>query len=208
VHTDAVQAVGKIAVSFADLGVDLMTLTPHKFAGPRSIGALVMRPGLALVPLLHGGFQQASLRPGTEDPALAAGFQLALEKALSGQPQFEAEMDALNQLCYQTLQELVSGPLHVNGEGAPRSPHTLNVSFPGVDRQTLLLAADAAGVAFSTGSACSSGSSETSPVLLAMGLESSLAESAIRLSFGWTTTPDAILNASLKIAEIVNLLRP
>jgi cysteine desulfurase len=207
IHCDAVQAIGKLPVSFRELGVDLLSFTPHKFNGPRGIGGLVVRPGADPAPILFGGFQQRGLRPGTEDVALAAGCHLAVEKARSSQPENFNRMIEVRDLFLNNLRTSMRGSFVENGSGATRSPHTLNLSFPGVERQTLLIAADVAGLAISTGSACSSGSSEPSPVLLAMGLETDLVESSIRVSFGRDTMPAEAVRGANLLAQIVNSLR-
>ena len=207
IHCDAVQAIGKLPVSFCELGVDLLSFTPHKFHGPRGIGGLVIRSGADPAPLLFGGFQQRGLRPGTEDVALAAGCQLAMEMAVLSQPDNFTRLVEVRDIFLNNLRTLMRGSFVVNGSSALRSPHTLNLSFPGVERQTLLIAADVAGLAISTGSACSSGSSEPSPVLLAMGLETELVESSIRVSFGRDTTPDEAVRGAELLAQIVNELR-
>jgi cysteine desulfurase len=206
-HSDAVQAVGKIPVSFRELDVDLMTVTPHKYYGPRGIGMLIHRAGVSLTPLLHGGFQQGGIRPGTEDVALAVGAHLATSLAVKGQPTHAADLVRLRDAFLESLRIALVGDCVLNGNGARRSPHTLNVAFPGVDRQTLMIAADVAGIAVSTGSACSSGSSEVSAVLLAMGVKRSILESSIRVSFGRGNSLDDVHAAATRIAQIVNDLR-
>ncbi len=206
-HCDAVQAIGKLPVSFRALGVDLLSFAPHKFNGPRGIGGLIIRPGVELAPILFGGFQQRGLRPGTEDVALAEGCHLAMEKAVSSQAENFIKFGEVRDLFLDNLRTSLRGEFVENGLGAIRSPHTLNLSFRGVERQTLLIAADVAGLAISTGSACSSGSSEPSPVLLAMGLEPSLVESSVRISFGQDTTPLEAIRGAALLAQIVNELR-
>ncbi len=206
IHTDAVQAVGKIAVDFHVLGVDAMTFTAHKLNGPRGIGGLVVRHGLTPQPLHFGGFQQMAVRPGTEDVALAAGMGQAFELFVD---QLEPRSLAMQRRRDQLQHKLVSefNDLVINGGQAERVPHTLNLSFPGVDRQSFLLAADMAGLAISTGSACASGSSELSPVLLSMGLEKDLVEGSVRISLGVGTTDTEIDSAAQRIISIVNNLR-
>ena len=201
-HTDAVQAVGKIPVQFRELGIDAMSFTAHKFHGPRSIGGLLLRHGLSPHPILYGGFQQMAIRPGTEDVALAAGMCQALELYQSDS---EGRYEHLLKLRDRLQAALVGkfGDLVVNGGDALRAPHTLNISFPGIDRQSFLLAADMAGLAISTGSACASGSSELSPVLLAMGLENRIVEGSIRISLGVSTTEAEIDDAASRITSII-----
>jgi cysteine desulfurase len=205
-HTDAVQAVGKIPVNFRELGVDAMTVAPHKFHGPLGIGALLLRHGVKLQPQLFGGFQQAGLRPGTENVALAVGFHTALKLAVEELPDRAARMQSLRDELEKTLSadfpEMV-----IVGEQAPRLPNTSCVSFPGLDRQALVMALDLAGVACSTGSACASGSSEPSPTLIAMGLPKPVIDGAIRLSLGAFTTAVEVTEAARRIIKTVKHLR-
>ncbi len=191
IHTDAVQVLGKSPMSFEQLDVDAMTITAHKLHGPVGIGGLILRHGVALSPMLFGGFQQLGLRPGTESPVLAAGFARAIALATGS-------MDVQSQRMQRLRQRLESGILErlsmsvVLGTDAQRLPHTLSVSFPGLDRQAVQLALDRSGVACSTGSACASGSSQPSHVLQAMGLEPELVRGGIRLSLSRETTESDI----------------
>ncbi len=207
VHTDAVQAVGKIPVNFSAVGVDALTFTPHKFHGPRGIGGLLLRAELTVEPLLYGGFQQAGLRPGTEDVALTAGCRKALEIALTNLPEQAISITQKRDQFLDRLRSELGGLVTVNGEMAPRLPNTLNVAFPGVDRQALLLAADFAGLAISTGSACASGSSEPSPILLAMNLPPEVVESSIRISFGRDTSDGDLEEAASRLGRLVKDLK-
>jgi cysteine desulfurase len=205
-HTDAAQVAGKAPVDFCKLGVDLMTIAAHKFHGPVGIGALVLREGVGLQPLLLGGFQQAGLRPGTESVALAVGMHAALAACTR-------DLEAIRQVVALLRDEfegllLEECPeLSVNGAAAERLPHVSNIAFPEVDGQALLMALDLAGVGCSTGSACASGSSEASPTLLAMGLEKGLAESSLRFSLGRDTTADEVRQAARRILQIYKDLR-
>jgi cysteine desulfurase len=205
-HTDAVQVAGKLPLHFRDLGVTALTITPHKFHGPRGIGALVVRHGVKLNPLLHGGFQQAGLRPGTEDVALAIGMFTALQL---WQREAAERATRMQQLRDRLEVQLFAGDANVviNGAAAQRLPHTSNIAFVGLNRQALLMALDLAGVACSTGSACASGSSEPSPVLLAMGCDEGVVEGSLRLSLGATTTPADVEEAARRILLAVNELR-
>ncbi|HJS06258.1 MAG TPA: aminotransferase class V-fold PLP-dependent enzyme [Pirellulales bacterium] len=206
IHTDAVQAVGKIPVHFRELGVDAMTVAPHKFHGPLGIGALLLRHGVNLEPQLVGGFQQEGLRPGTENVALAVGFHEALKIATAELPERAARMqqlrDELEQLILAEAPDAV-----VIGKSAPRLPNTSCISFPGLDRQALVMALDLAGVACSTGSACASGSSEPSPTLVAMGLPKDVINGAIRLSLGAFTTTAEVAEAARRIIKAAKHLR-
>jgi len=205
-HTDAVQVVGKLPVDFRRLGTAALTLSAHKLHGPRGIGALVLRHGVLLKPILFGGFQQEALRPGTESVALAAGLQMALEIW-----QREADSRATRMCKLRDRLEglLLAGDedLQIHGAGAPRLPHTTNVSFLGLDRQALLMALDLAGVACSSGSACASGSSEPSPVLVAMGCGEAAIQGSLRLSLGACTTAAEVDLAARRILLVVKDLR-
>lgn len=205
-HTDAVQAVGKIPVSFRELGVTAMTVAPHKFHGPLGIGGLLVKHGAKLQPLFHGGFQQSGLRPGTESVALAIGFYTALvlaDRELAAREQRMAELrENLESLLLAGAPDAV-----IIGASSPRVPTTTCVAFPGVNRQALVMALDMAGVACSTGSACASGSSEPSSTLVAMGLETEQIESAIRLSLGALTTASEVEEGARRILKCVKQLR-
>jgi cysteine desulfurase len=205
-HTDAAQAAGKLAVNFRALGAATMSVAAHKFGGPLGIGALVVRHGTSLAPQMFGGFQQAGLRPGTESVALAVGMRTALEAWAANRDAWLAHLESLRNHFESQLKAADCGAV-VLGELAPRLPQTSNVAFPGVDRQAMFLALDQAGVACSTGSACASGSSEPSPVHLAMGLDLGLISSALRFSFGISTTPAQADEATRRILKICNELR-
>jgi cysteine desulfurase len=202
-HTDAVQVIGKIPVSFADLGCDALSFTAHKLHGPRGIGGLMLKHGLEIEPILFGGFQQMAMRPGTEDVSLLAGMYRAIEIALD-EPERSARIGVLRDLLESELSKRFD--LTINGQSAPRMSHTSNVSFAGIDRQAFLMAADISGLAISTGSACASGSSEPSPVLLAMNATDEVVQGSIRISLGATTTKDEIYQAIARISTIVENL--
>lgn len=207
VHTDAVQVVGKIPVNFRELGVDALTFTAHKFHGPTGIGGLLLSGRTRLEPLLVGGFQQAAARPGTESVPLVAGLRAAVD---AWQLDAESRTTHMLQLRDRLERRLLADPhaqSTIHGIEAPRLPHTTNVSFPGLDRQALLMALDQAGVSCSTGSACASGSSEPSPVLIAMGLPEAQIQSALRISLGVTTTAEEVDRAAERILLIVKHLR-
>ena len=205
-HTDAVQAVGKLPVDFHQLGVDALTVTPHKFHGPLGIGGLLVRAGLALEPSLFGGSQQLGLRPGTESVALTVGFHRALQQATVELAERSLRIASLRQKLETTLLENCP-EVTIQGAAVARLPHVSNVAFPGLDRQSLLMALDMAGVACSTGSTCASGSSEPSPVLQAMGLDDAIVRSALRFSLSARTTDDEITQALERIVNTCNDLR-
>lgn len=206
VHTDAVQVVGKLPVDFRLLGVEAMTVTAHKFHGPRGIGALLLRHGVQIEPLLYGGFQQMGIRCGTECVALSVGFCKALELWRQEADERAARMAQLRVRLETELRQALPQAV-VNGEHAPRLPHTTSISFPGLDRQALLMALDTVGLCCSSGSACASGSTEPSHVLLAMGCKKPVVDGALRLSLGATTTAAEIARACEKIVAAVNQLR-
>lgn len=205
-HVDATQVVGKLPVDFRVLGASTMTFTAHKFHGPLGIGALVVRHGVALAPQLFGGFQQAGLRPGTESVALAVGMLSALELWHAEQ---DARRERLGRLRDEFEQAICAGwpEAVVIGVAAARLPQTSNIALVGLDRQALFIALDQAGIACSTGSACASGSSEPSPAHLAMGLPKAVISSALRFSFGATTTADEVAESSRRILAVCNDLR-
>jgi cysteine desulfurase len=202
-HTDAVQAVGKVPIHFRELSVDALSFTGHKFGGPRGIGGLILRHGLTPAPLQFGGFQQMALRPGTEDVALVAGMETALEIFHKNETDYYSDVLVLRNHLEKTLLSRFPD-LVINGVNATRLPHVSNLSFPEVDRQSFLMAADMKGLAISTGSACASGSSELSPVLLAMGLEKSIIENSVRISLGVSNTRDEIENTIEIISQILS----
>ena len=190
-HTDAVQTFGQTSVTLDGLGADLLTVSAHKIYGPKGAGALAVRSGIPFEPLLHGGGQERGRRSGTENVAAIAGFGEAVRLLL---PEREAEavrLAALRDLLLGSLRERIP-TLVLNGHPADRLPNNLNVSFPGLDAESLLLSLDRAGISASSGSACASGSIEPSHVLTAMGLPEERINSAIRLTLGRGTTREEI----------------
>lgn len=186
VHTDAVQAPGRIAVNFAGMGADLMSLSAHKLGGPKGIGALVVRDHLDLVPLVRGGGQERRRRAGTEDIAGIAGFGAAAKAALSQLANAE-RVSALRDQLEVSLMAVVPSTV-VIGKNAPRLCNTSLVALPGKLAETLVIRLDLAGFAVSAGSACSSGKVGASHVLGAMNVERDIASAAIRVSIGAGTT--------------------
>jgi cysteine desulfurase len=205
-HCDGVQAVGRIPVRFHDLGVSTLSLSAHKFHGPKGIGALLVRRGVKLRPSLWGGHQQSGRRPGTEPVALAVGLATALDLA---HREREARLEQVARLRRHFLDRLRSAaePVVLNGPAKAEVPHTLNLSFPGLRADALLMALDLAGVACSTGSACSSGSLLPSPVLQAMGMPEPVLHSAMRFSLSALLTEEEIDEAARRIARCVARLR-
>ncbi len=205
-HTDATQAAGKWPLSFRELGAATMTIAAHKFGGPVGIGALLVRRDATLAPLLRGGVQQGGVRPGTESVALAVGLRAALELWERNRGEWAAHLQSLRDSFELALQRALPS-VEVIGNTADRLPTTSNVAFVGLDRQALFVALDQAGIACSTGSACASGSSEPSPTHLAMGLDPAVVSSALRFSFGVSTTHADVAGATDRITRICNNLR-
>lgn len=205
-HCDAAAAVGKLPVSFHGLGVASLTLSAHKFHGPKGVGALLLRKGTKLRPLFLGGHQQQGKRPGTEPVPLAVGMAVALELAVGKLTSNRARTQELRARFLSHLQSTCA-PIHVNGPDQGGLPGTLNISFPGCQADILLMKLDLAGVACSTGSACSSGSLLPSPVLRAMQVAPDVLQSALRFSFDADTSAEAVIAAGSCIALVVNNLR-
>jgi cysteine desulfurase len=205
-HCDAAAAAGKLPVRFHELGVTTLTLSGHKFHGPKGIGALLVRREAKLRPLLYGGHQQQGRRPGTEPVPLAVGLAVALELAVKEMAQRQQRVLDLRRRFLDQLRA-AAGPLVVNGPQEGSVPHILNVSFPGCRADLLLMKLDLAGVACSTGSACSSGSLLPSPVLEAMGVPSAVLHSAMRFSFSHLLSEAEVEQAAQRVAEVVARLR-
>lgn len=205
-HLDAVQAAGKIPVNFHALGAATLSVAAHKFGGPRGLGALLLRRGVALPPFMHGGHQESDHRPGTEPAPLAAGMARALELCHREMAARAAELARLRDRLEQGLAAHCP-PVALNGAREQRLPNTLNVSFPGLAADALLVALDLAGVACSLGSTCSSGATRTAAALTAMGLPPERLQSAVRFSLGATTSEQEIDQAVELIAGIVKDLR-
>lgn len=188
-HTDAAQSIGKVGINVDELGVDALTIVGHKFYAPKGIGALYVRKGTPLSPIMFGGGQEGGLRSGTENVALIVALGAACEIARNRVAADETRLRALRDRLWSRLLAGVPG-LVLNGDAERRLPHTLNVSFPGVRGSAVLAAAPA--IAASTGSACHEGEETPSSVLQAMGFDRGRALSAVRLSVGRTTTEAGI----------------
>jgi cysteine desulfurase len=191
VHTDAVQSVGKIPVSVRSLGVDLLSLSAHKFGGPKGAGALWIRRGVRLAPILTGGRHERNRRAGTENVPAIAGLGVAAAIARARLAEDGPRIAALRDRLEGAILATVPGTTR-NGAPEPRVPNTTNVSFEGVEAESLLIALDLEGVAVSTGSACSSGTLEASHVLRAMGLPASRTRNSLRFSLGSQTTAQEV----------------
>ena len=190
-HTDAIQAFGKIDVDVSKLGIDLLSISGHKIGAPKGIGAMYIRRGTRLDPLFHGGSQDRGRRPGTENVAYAVALARAAELAIEEREVEWARLESLRDSLEEGLLARIPDAV-VHGRGAARAPHVLNISVPGTDSESLLMALDLAGVAASAGSACQSGNVTPSHVLLAMGVKADLAIAAVRMSLGSLTTQEHV----------------
>lgn len=188
---DAVQAAGKVEVDPQRSSADLVALSGHKIGGPQGTGALIVRSGLVLAPLIGGGAQEKRRRGGTENVAGLVGFGAAAETALAGIRDESRRLLRQRARIESRLRELYP-TVRFHGQGVSRLPNTVNFAIPGVPGEMLTIALDLAGIAVSTGSACASGAVEPSHVLLDMGYEEDEARGAVRISLGWSTTPDEI----------------
>ena len=190
-HTDAVQALGKMPVNVDDLGVDYLTVSAHKIYGPKGIGALYVRKGSPLFPLIHGGHQEEGLRAGTYNNIGILGFGKAAKIALDEIDKYGKEIAPLRNRLRDGLVKAIPN-IKINGHPEDVLPNTLNVSFPGAEGEAILLSMDLIGIEASTGSACASGSLEPSHVLMATGVGPELAHGSIRFSLGWGITIEDI----------------
>jgi cysteine desulfurase len=190
-HIDAVQAVGKIPINAEELGVDYLTVSAHKIYGPKGVGALYVKKGAPLFPLIHGGHQEDGLRAGTYNNIGILGFGKAAEIAAGEVEEYGKKLSVLRDKLRSGLTEKIP---HIKINGHPKDilPNTLNISFPGAEGESILLSMDMQGIEASTGSACASGSLEPSHVLLATGVGPELAHGSIRFSLGWGITEDDI----------------
>lgn len=205
-HTDAVQAAGKIAIDVNQIGCDLLTISGHKLHAPQGVGALYVRKGTQLEPMLYGGSHERSRRAGTENVPAIVGLGKAAELANAGFARGEhTKMSAARDRLEMELLALEATGL--NGEGAPRVPNTTNIYFDGIEGEALVIALDLKGLAVSTGAACSSGAIEPSHVLTAMGLSRERAKASIRFSFGKQNTEEDVEFALGLIPETVARLR-
>jgi cysteine desulfurase len=205
-HTDAVQAFGKVPVDLAGLGCTLASLSGHKIGAPKGIGALVVRDRKAIEAIIHGGGQQYGIRPGTENVPGAVAMGRAAALAAAEQADEAARLGALRDELAARIRAVVPD-LVVNAEGAARAPHVLSIAVPGADSEALLMHLDLAGVAASSGSACSTGAVEPSHVLVAMGVPRELALGTVRLSLGHATTADDVTRAAEVMPGVVAKVR-
>ena len=205
-HTDAVQSAGKLPVDVEKLGVDLLSLSGHKFYAPKGVGAIYIRGGTRLKQLLYGGHHQRGFRPGTENVPGIVGLGKAAELARHALAQDAQRIAALRDALEQGLVARVPHA-RINAAAAPRTPNTANITFPGIEGEALIIALDMKGIACSTGAACSSGAVEPSHVLTAIGLAPDDARSSIRFSLGRHTTRAEIDYALEAVPAAVAQLR-
>ena len=206
VHTDAVQAVGKIPVNAAELGVDYLTMSAHKIYGPKGVGALYVKKGVPLLPLIHGGHQEDGLRAGTYNNTGILGFGKAAALALQDLGLYREKCSALQQRLKEGLLEKIPD-IKINGHPVDVLPNTLNVSFPGAEGEAILLSMDLAGIEASTGSACASGSLDPSHVLMAIGVGPEIAHGSIRFSLGWFSSGEDVDYIIKILPPIIEKLR-
>lgn len=205
-HTDAVQAIGAIPVNVDDWQADMLSVSAHKFHGPKGVGALYIRKGTLIESLMHGGAQERGLRAGTENVPAIVGMGKAITLAAGEQPTYYESVSALRD-------ELISGILgsvkgsRLNGHQTKRLPGNVNISIAGVDGEALLIRLDFAGIAVSSGSACTSASPEPSHVLLAIGLNEADARSSVRLTLGRDNTRGEVERVVDELAKIVKSMR-
>jgi cysteine desulfurase len=205
-HSDAVQAFGKVPVALQNLPCTLLTISGHKIGAPKGIGALIVRDRKAIEAIIHGGGQQFGIRPGTENVAGAVALGRAATLAAQEQSTEATRLSGLRDGLIDRLRAVVPDVV-VHGQAAPRAPHVLNIGVPGADSEALLMHLDLAGVAASGGSACSTGAMEPSHVLAAMGVPRALALGSIRLSLGHETTAPDIERVADVFPKVVEKVR-
>jgi cysteine desulfurase len=205
-HTDAVQAVGKVPVNVGELGVDYLTMSAHKIYGPKGIGALYARKGAPLFPLIRGGHQEDSIRAGTYNNIGILGLGKAAGLAQEAVERYGRELSVLRARLRDGLLARVPH-ITINGHPEEVLPNTLNVSFPGAEGESILLSLDIKGIEASTGSACASGSLEPSHVLMAIGAGPELAHGSIRFSLGWGVSEEDIAYIIETVPPIIERLR-
>ena len=205
-HTDAVQAAGYLSLDVAELGVDLLSLSGHKFHGPKGTGVLYMKRGSPYLPLIHGGGQERDRRSGTENIPGIIGLSLALEAADTVREETSQRCAALRDRIIDSVLQQIPGS-RLNGHATQRLPNNANFSFTGVEGEPILLGLDMAGIAASSGSACSSGSLEPSHVLLALGQSAEIARGSLRLTLGRDNTEDEVEYLLGVLVDLVQRLR-
>lgn len=205
-HTDAVQAVGAELIDFQALGVDMLSLSAHKFNGPKGVGALLVRKGLKIEPFMHGGAQERSKRAGTENLAGIAGLAKALEIAVDNLSEKQEKIRAMRDYLIKEIEKNIPY-IKFNGHPTKRLSNNVNFCFRYIEGESLLLMLDLNGICASSGSACTSGSLDPSHVLLALGLPHEIAHGSLRLTLSSKTTKEELDYTVAKLKEIVHRLR-
>ncbi len=204
-HTDAVQAAGHLNINVDEMNIDMMSVSAHKFHGPKGVGLLYCRRGLFLEPLIHGGAQEKGKRAGTENLPAIMGMATALEDSIAHLDEYTERLSALRDKLIAELEKIPHSFL--NGDREKRLPNNVNMCFEGIEGESLLLMLDMFGIAASSGSACTSGSLDPSHVLLAIGLPHEVAHGSLRLSFSAETTEEEIDYIIEKVPGVVERLR-
>ncbi len=210
VHTDAVQAIGKLPVDLGELGVDLLSMSSHKIYGPKGVGFLYVKRGVSFDPLSHGGSHEWSVRAGTENVPGIVGLAKALELAVRGMPEESVRLSDLTSRLEKGILESIPD-VSINGHATERLPGTLNVSLHYVEGESVVLALDMEGIAVSTGSACTTDSAEPSHVLSAMGVPPNIAQGSVRFGLGRSTTQadvDRVLDVLPGAVERLRTISP
>ncbi len=205
-HTDAVQAVGRIPVDLSNSRVSLLSASAHKIYGPKGVGLMFIRTGTPILPWQTGGHHESGLRSGTVNVPGAVGYAKAMEIAISDMDEIQSRVGVLAESFRMRIQESVPDT-KFNGHQTQRVKSTVNFCFKGAEGEALILNLDMKGIAASSGSACTSGSTEPSHVLLAMGVPPEIAQSSVRFSFGRSNTTDHVDYAVLAVREVVERLR-
>ncbi|HUK21453.1 MAG TPA: cysteine desulfurase family protein [Gemmatimonadales bacterium] len=205
-HSDAVQALGKVPVSFRGSGCALLSISGHKIGAPKGVGALLVRDRRTVTPLLHGGGQQFALRPGTENVPGIVALGKAVELAVRERAELAQRLTGLRDALEHGIAAAVPDAV-IHAASSPRAPHTLSVSIPGIDSEAMLMHLDMAGIACSSGSACSTGAVEPSHVLSAMGVPHDLGVATLRFSFGRENTADDVAAVLAALPRIVEKVR-
>ena len=202
-HTDAVQAVGNVKIDVQDLNIDLLSMSAHKFYGPKGVGALFVREGIEFERIQDGGHQERNKRSGTENVPGIVGIGKAIELVYKNFDEYNNKLKSLRDYYFSEVEKRIKN-IRINGDRECRLPGNANISFEGVDAQELILYLDARGICASAGSACSSGSTSPSHVLLAIGLGDEFASGSLRITFGKENTKedvDFLVNALVEIVE-------
>ena len=205
-HTDAVQAVGSIPVDVADLGVDLLSLSGHKFYGPKGVGVLYIKNGTKISPFMHGGGQERGKRAGTENVANIVGIGKAIELATKDISTYSTHLQKLRDMTIENILKTIPHS-RLNGHIEKRLPGNVNISFEYIEGESILLMLDSKGISASSGSACTSGSLDPSHVLLAIGLPHEIAHGSLRLTFGQENTKEDVKYLLEILPPIIEKLR-